>query len=429
MVGRVVGLLAIIGSAYYLGRSLFVSSGRIDWGSLHLAWGPVLISWGLTVVCVLAGGLVWQLVLRSLGCALSLSVCLRIHTTSNLAKYGARQRIESLTNALSMIGAEETKKIVMGRAMSDMMKCVDHAGFNTRDFFFHSTSVGYLAQLLSLNLESPTPREKEIIQSLRVPNYVDAALKRSRLWERFSLSEGLDTFTAGILHDVGKVLNTVCYEGIFPLILHEYETSQWQGGLITSEVSVVGDFQHPVTAGALLERWEIFPDLVEPIRGHHRITGDSLHASVLLGVANCLAKGMAPFPRAIAIPEDYRKQHLKPVADDALLDNPLLAAYHQVSEAFGAVVDALKLSAEERDSGEYAPEHVQALLTGASEVVDGSEACGEYCDALVGQNPEFLILAEWLETSTEELVGLGLLLQNFVSELVNGLFHGTRVSK
>ena len=349
--------------------------------------------------------------------------------TANLARYGSRQRIESLPNALSMVGAEETKKIVMGRAMGDLMKRVDQAGFNTRDFFIHSTSVGYLAQLLSLNLESPSPREKEIVQSLRVPNYVDAALRRSRLWERFSVGDGFDSFTAGILHDVGKVFTTVCYEGIFPLILHEYETSRWQGGLIASETSVVGDFQHPVTGGALLERWEIFPDLIEPIRGHHRVTGDSLPASVLLVAANCLAKGLAPFPRAIAIPEEYRKQHLNPVEGADLPDNPLVAGYRQMSEAYEAAVEGVDLSPEERDSGQYTPEHVQALLAGASEVVDGLAACGEYCEALVAQNPEFLVLAEWLETTPEELIGLGILLQSFVSELVNGLFHGTGGSK
>ena len=55
--------------------------------------------------------------------------------TSNLARYASRNRIETLPNALTMIGMEETKRIVMGRAMSDLMKKVDQAGFDTRDFF------------------------------------------------------------------------------------------------------------------------------------------------------------------------------------------------------------------------------------------------------------------------------------------------------
>lgn len=349
--------------------------------------------------------------------------------TANLARYGSRQRIEAVPNALSMIGAEETKKIVMGRAMSDMMKRVDQAGFSTQDFFFHSTAVGYLAQLLSLNVESPNTREKEILQSLRIPNYVGAALKRERLWERFELGSSFDAFTAGILHDVGKVLNTVCYEGIFPMILHEYETSQWQGGLMASEVSVVGDFQHPVTGGALLERWEIFPDLIEPIRGHHRIVADSQHSAVLVALANCLAKAYTPFPRAVAIPDEYRKQHLKPVEDVEMLDNPLVATYGQVADAYEAAIGAVDISADERDTGQYAPEHVQALLAGASEVAEGAAACGPYCEALIGQNPEFLVLTEWLDKPSEELIGLTALLQSFVSELVNGLFHGTRTAK
>ena len=62
--------------------------------------------------------------------------------------------------------------------MSELMEKVSQAGFDTRTFFYHSTSVGYLAQLLRLNLETPSPREKEILHSLRLPNYVATALAR-----------------------------------------------------------------------------------------------------------------------------------------------------------------------------------------------------------------------------------------------------------
>ncbi|MFH1568845.1 MAG: HDOD domain-containing protein, partial [Gemmatimonadota bacterium] len=349
--------------------------------------------------------------------------------TANLARYGSRQRIESLPNALSMVGAEETKKIAMGRAMSDLMKRVDQGGFSTRDFFHHSTSVGYLAQLLSLNLESPSTREREIVESLRLPNLVSWALRQARLWERFAGLGSFDAFTAGILHDAGKVLNTVCYEGVFPMILSEYERCRWQGGLLACEISVVGDLQHPATGGALLERWDIFPDLIEPIRGHHRIDGDSRPESVLLAVANCLAKGPAPFPRAIAIPDEYRRRHLNPVEDPAVLENPLIAAYRDLTEAFGAAQGNLTLSPEEVGSGQLAPEHVESMLAAAREAVAGSAAAATYTAALADQSPEFPLLAERLQTTAGSLLALGLVLQGFVNEVVSGLFQGTRARK
>jgi hypothetical protein len=327
-----------------------------------------------------------------------------------------------------MIGMEETKKIVMGRVMSDLMKKVDQAGFETRDFFFHSTCVGYMAQILAINLEAPTPAEREILESLRLPNYASAALKQNRLWDRFEEARGFDAFTAGILHDTGKVLNTVCYEGIFPLVLHEYERSQWKGSLLQSEVAVVGDFQHPATGGALLERWEVFPDLVEPIRGHHRIGGESRVESILIALSNCLSKGFSPFPRAIAIPDEYRKQHLDPVADPDGLDNPLLSRYQALTDAFEAAKGDLDLSPDEVDSGEYEPEHVEALLAAAREAVTGSAAVTEYRDALVDQNPEFMNLVEWSNAPVEDLLALGLILQESITSMVNGLFQGARTT-
>ncbi len=86
--------------------------------------------------------------------------------TSNLARYSARQRIETLESALSMIGMEETRKIIMGTAMSELTQKVQQAGFDVRHFFIHSASVGYMAQILNLNVDEPSPKDQEIIQSL-----------------------------------------------------------------------------------------------------------------------------------------------------------------------------------------------------------------------------------------------------------------------
>ena len=351
--------------------------------------------------------------------------------TSNLARYGARQRIETLGSALSMVGMEETKRIVMGRAMSDLMKKVDQSGFDTRDFFCHSTSVGYLSQLLCLNVASPSPRDREILKSLKLPNYVEAALKTYRCWELFDgISPEFDAFTAGILHDAGKILNTVCYGDIFPMVLYEYERSEWKTSLLQCEVGVVGDFQHPVTGGAVLERWEVFPSLIEPIRQHHRVATGADPEPALLALANCLSKGLFPFPRTISIDEEYRKAHLNPLEDKALLDNPLPSRYQQLTAPFEDAKAELSFSAEELDSGQYEPEHVEALLALAPRVIDeDAGTTSEYVDALIGQNPEFLDLLEWTGRPAEEFLALSLLLKDFVSEMVNGLFQGTKAKK
>lgn len=345
--------------------------------------------------------------------------------TANVTHYGAKRRIETLPNALTMIGIEETRKIVMGRSMGALMERVSQAGFDTKAFFYHSTAVGYLAQLLRLNFENPSSREKEIIEGLRLPNYVAAALQTFRYWQRFAVAPQFDCFTAGILHDTGKVLNTVCYPEIFPMILYEYERSRWKGSLLQSEVAVVGDLQHPVTSGALLERWEVFPELIEPVREHHRIHADSRPEAALVALANCLSKGLHAFPRTISISAEYREAHLDAVADPDMLVNPLTDLYQTLVGPYETAKQEMDLSSEEMDSGEYEGEHVEALIGAAKEATNpDSAAIAAYVEALIDQNPEFLDLQEWTDSSPEDLLSLSLLLKDYVSSAVNGLFQG-----
>ena len=236
-----------------------------------------------------------------------------------------------------------------------------------------------------------------------------------------------DSFTGGVLHDVGKLLNTIIYEDIFPLVLYEIERTKWQGGLLASEQAVVGDFQHPVTGGALLDQWEIFPELIEPIRNHHRIDSEAEGETALIALANCLTKGFSPFPRMINIPFQHRETHLKPIVDEELLSNPLPTLFQQITDAFEKNSEQLSVSQKERDTGEYSTANVEALVATALETSEQDSRM--FIDAQVDQNPELLALGERYELPAERLVAVTLLLKNSVVDLVNGLFQSTRAKK
>jgi CheY-like chemotaxis protein/HD-like signal output (HDOD) protein len=343
--------------------------------------------------------------------------------TSNLARYEVRQRVQTLPNALPIIGMEETKKIIMGKAMSDMVNKISQTGFDTRDFFRHCTSVGYMAQILHINVESPSPKEQEILQSLRLPEYVCSILKTFRCWDFFKKIPAFDSFTAGILHDVGKVLNAVCYEGIFPLILYDIEQSEWKGGLLQSEQAVVGHFHHPATGSALLDKWDIFPALVDSIRHHHQVQTTSSPDLVLVALANCLVKGLYPFPSKINIPARYRKTHLLPT-EGVLVDNPVLEAYQRMADVFDMHKSQVPLSPGERETGHYQAKNVEGVISAAREAVRLDSKA--YMFVLIDQNPEFLDIVEWTKASAEDLFALSLLLKDSITERVNDLFRSTR---
>ncbi|NLG27456.1 MAG: hypothetical protein GX557_06070 [Chloroflexi bacterium] len=86
-VGRILGVVLVALSVYYLGRSLVDGLRQVPLRDLRPQPAPLLLSFALTVVCVGLGGWSWHLVLRALGHPLMLRRCLAIQTTSNLAKY------------------------------------------------------------------------------------------------------------------------------------------------------------------------------------------------------------------------------------------------------------------------------------------------------------------------------------------------------
>lgn len=257
-----------------------------------------------------------------------------------------------------------------------------------------------------------------------MPPFVVEVLRRFGAWKRFKGVHGaFDAFTAGILHDVGKVLNTVCFKDTYPLVLYEMERSKWQTRLLDCELAVVGDLQHPVTSGALLERWEVFPRLVEPIRNHHQIGEQSAPETVLVALANCLVKGMFPFPRVISIPEDYRSVHLYPASDEYPLTNPLPGLFQQHARWFEEGYDGLELTAEEVESGRYQARTVEALVEVAHEAVERDPRV--YSEALSAQNPELLELVEWTDVSAGDWLAFSLLLRQTITNAVNRLLAST----
>ena len=223
---------------------------------------------------------------------------------------------------------------------------------------------------------------------------------------------------------MGKILNTVCYRDTYPLILYEVERSKWRQRLLDCERSVVGDLQHPVTSGALLGRWDVFPNLIDPIRDHHRIEERSLPETALISLANCLVKGMFPFPRIISIPEDYRSVHLYPVSDDYPLTNPLVGLFDKHLTWFHHQEDEFALTPQELETGEYHPESLAALIEAARASVD--EDALPYSDALIAQNPELLDVVEWTGVAADDWLAFSILMNNTITEMVNRLLQSTR---
>ncbi len=104
-------------------------------------------------------------------------------------------------------------------------------------------------------------------------------LGRSELWEHSAVTavaariiaedRGLDpnvAFTAGLLHDVGKIVLTNALEGSYTRLIEETEKNE--RSLIEAEKSVLGA-DHAEVGGRLLTEWSFPKALVDAVTWHH----------------------------------------------------------------------------------------------------------------------------------------------------------------
>jgi len=73
-------------------------------------------------------------------------------------------------------------------------------------------------------------------------------------------------FTAGLLHDVGKVILARALEGVYTNLFAEVE--QTQTALVEAEKKMLG-FQHAEVGGRMLARWKFSAPLVAGVWFHH----------------------------------------------------------------------------------------------------------------------------------------------------------------
>jgi putative nucleotidyltransferase with HDIG domain len=94
-------------------------------------------------------------------------------------------------------------------------------------------------------------------------------------------------FTAGLLHDIGKiVINSAPAEALEVIadVMREEEMTN-----ADAELAVFGA-DHAEIGGLMLEKWNLPPELVNAVRFHHAPEFDRAGLAMLVHVANCCSK-------------------------------------------------------------------------------------------------------------------------------------------
>ncbi len=178
---------------------------------------------------------------------------------ANSSYYGYARRISSLQEAIVVLGFQATQGLAM---------------------------VSAVAPLLKTNLNG-----YEIEQEGLWKHSMLTAMTAKRLCQKLKFPFGDVAFTAGLLHDIGKVIISIYVQEVGPYLLKKVGEAKLS--YVELEEKVIG-YNHATVGGLLAKRWNLPEDLVASISYHHFPSGAGNYAELasVIHVANGLSNSL-----------------------------------------------------------------------------------------------------------------------------------------
>jgi putative nucleotidyltransferase with HDIG domain len=183
------------------------------------------------------------------------ALIMRILRLVNSSFYGFKSKIQSLNHAVTLLGYNTVRNAVVAVSVIDTLALKQKLkGFDINEFWSHSVRVGVLSRFLAVKTR---------------------------------LGPAEDAFTAGLLHDIGKVvLANFCPEHLAAIL----ETAQIEKLSFHAAEQRLDSWPHHQIGAFLAQRWMLPEALAKPIQRHHvqveQATEDPL--CLLVSVSNRL---------------------------------------------------------------------------------------------------------------------------------------------
>jgi HD-like signal output (HDOD) protein len=180
----------------------------------------------------------------------------RILKMVNSAYYGFPRQIASISQAISILGRDRLRQILLGSVIGGVFSSFDNAVFSLHSFWRDSVKTALLAR------------------------YMARASNQSELAETL--------FTAGLLHDIGGLIlaHKLPQQALQVRSATQYENED----LCMAENRIFG-FTHCDTGAAFITHWELPEILADAARFHHNPyqAGDNAQVLELIYIADSLA--------------------------------------------------------------------------------------------------------------------------------------------
>ena len=185
----------------------------------------------------------------------------RILKMVNSAYYGLPKQVASMSQAVSLLGRECLRQMLIGSVLKAVFNQQDNPAFSMQEFWQHSIKTAIIARSLATEIA-----EIEEIDAM---------------------------FTAGLLHDVGKL---VMFDKMPEKML---AAEEWmirnRVDIESAEKEVIG-FTHTEVSEALMQHWSLPSILIDCARNHHSPDhqGEHRHETHLIYLANQLSQFVPP---------------------------------------------------------------------------------------------------------------------------------------
>ncbi len=184
------------------------------------------------------------------------AMVIKILKLSNSAMYSKRQKITNLANAITFLGIEKLKSLILQISLVKVFAFQDDGipEFSITTFWEHSLGTAYFTNLIVKKLNLP-PND----------NY----------------------YIAGLLHDIGKLIIYQFYPEKFTEIIKK----QIDQNLIDyeAEEQVLG-VNHNDIGEFLAHKWNFNEEIVSVIKSHHDATSSQALPVAVVQVSNLFAK-------------------------------------------------------------------------------------------------------------------------------------------
>jgi putative nucleotidyltransferase with HDIG domain len=236
------------------------------------------------------------------------AITTRILKLVNSSYYGLPGQVTSVTLAVNLLGRARCKHVLIGSVLGSVFEAGENPAFSIQAFWQHSIKTALIARQLA--------------------DYIDG------------IEEPEAMFTAGLLHDIGKLMLIER----FPQEMLAAEEAMIRRRLdeLTAELGQVG-MTHTAVGEALMLHWGLPDVLIDCTRNHHEAVhdGPNRHATHLIYLANRLSEYVPPLDEAEAeaILSDIENWNMAQVTVDQIASACQIAddLVFEVMESLGMV--------------------------------------------------------------------------------------------